>query len=95
MIVLAVVAAAVAAPQDQQEVNIISQSFEQDEQGNYQYAYELDNGQKVGVLLHYVTGDTVSQISNHRIFMKMLDTGCGVVVIPRSVSFLAKGNIIY
>ena len=78
MIVLAVVAAAVAAPQDQQEVNIISQSFEQDEQGNYQYAYELDNGQKVGVLLHYVTGDSVSQISNHRIFMKMVDTGCGL-----------------
>ena len=50
MIVFAVVAAAAAAPQgqDQPQVNILSQTFEQDEQGNYQYAYELDNGQKVG-----------------------------------------------
>ena len=49
MIVFAVVAAAAAAPQgqDQPQVNILSQTFDQDEQGNYQYAYELDNGQKV------------------------------------------------
>ena len=44
-------AAAAAAPQDQPLVQILSQSFDQDEQGNYQYAYELDNGQKVGVIL--------------------------------------------
>ncbi|KAF0310367.1 Larval cuticle protein LCP-14 [Amphibalanus amphitrite] len=46
IVLFAVVAAAVAAPQDQPQVNIISQTFEQDEQGNYKYAYELDNGQK-------------------------------------------------
>ena len=48
MIVLAVVAAAAAAPQDRPQVKILSQSFDQDDQGSYQYAYELDNGQKVG-----------------------------------------------
>ena len=46
--VFAVVAAVCAAPQDQPQVNIVSQSFEQDQQGNYKYAFELDNGQKVG-----------------------------------------------
>ena len=61
MIVLAVVAAAAAAPQDQPLVKILSQSFDQDDQGSYQYAYELDNGQKVSwfftllVTSHYLT----------------------------------------
>jgi len=45
MIVFALVAAAFAAPQDQ-EVNILSQTFEQDDAGNYNFAYELDNGQR-------------------------------------------------
>ena len=31
----------------QPEVNVLSEKFEQDEQGSYQYGYELDNGQKV------------------------------------------------
>ena len=44
----AVVAAAAAAPQDRPLVKILSQSFDQDDQGSYQFAYELDNGQKVG-----------------------------------------------
>ena len=44
----AVVAAAAAAPQDKPLVKILSQSFDQDDQGSYQFAYELDNGQKVG-----------------------------------------------
>ena len=43
----AVVAAAAAAPQDKPLVKILSQSFDQDDQGSYQFAYELDNGQKV------------------------------------------------
>ena len=59
IIVFAVVAAAVAAPQNQQEVNIISQTFEQDEQGNYNWAYELDNGQKVGVKVQAVSCDVM------------------------------------
>ena len=62
IIVFAVVAAAVAAPQNQQEVNIISQTFEQDEQGNYNWAYELDNGQKVGVKVHPVSCDGNDQL---------------------------------
>ncbi|XP_037091938.1 larval cuticle protein 65Ag1-like isoform X1 [Pollicipes pollicipes] len=45
MIVFAVVASALAAPQNQPQVNIVSQSFDQDEQGNYNYQYQLDNGQ--------------------------------------------------
>ena len=47
----AVVAAAAAAPQDKPLVKILSQSFDQDDQGSYQFAYELDNGQKVGWFL--------------------------------------------
>ncbi|XP_037072519.1 flexible cuticle protein 12-like [Pollicipes pollicipes] len=46
-VVAAVLALAAAAPQDQPEVRVLSEKFEQDEQGSYQYAYELDNGQKV------------------------------------------------
>ena len=40
---------AAARPQDVQEpeVKVLSERFEQDEQGSYQYGYELDNGQKV------------------------------------------------
>jgi len=43
MLVFALVAAAAAAPQ---EVNILSQTFDQDDAGNYNFAYELDNGQR-------------------------------------------------
>merc|ERR1719250_349295 len=46
IILCAVVAAAVAAPQNEPEVQILRQSFDQDDQGSYQYAYELDNGQQ-------------------------------------------------
>ncbi|XP_043198005.1 flexible cuticle protein 12-like [Amphibalanus amphitrite] len=43
---------AAARPQDsldslEPEVKVLSERFEQDEQGSYQYGYELDNGQKV------------------------------------------------
>ena len=31
----------------QPEVRIVSQTSDQDEVGNYQFSYELDNGQKV------------------------------------------------
>merc|ERR1712106_639611 len=44
IVLCAMVAAAVAAPQN--EVQILSQSFDQDDQGSYQFAYELDNGQR-------------------------------------------------
>ena len=47
ILLFAVVAAAAAAPQDKPLVKILSQSFDQDDQGSYQFAYELDNGQKV------------------------------------------------
>ena len=62
--VLLLVAAASAAPQfDQQpqfvsppfqpEVRIISQKFEQDPVGNYEYAYQQDNGQQVTVVVNW------------------------------------------
>ena len=35
------------SPPLQPEVRIISQKFDQDPYGNYEYAYEQDNGQKV------------------------------------------------
>merc|ERR1712106_1295056 len=44
IVLCAMVAAALAAPQN--EVQILSQAFDQDDQGSYQYAYELDNGQR-------------------------------------------------
>merc|ERR1712106_502086 len=46
IVLCAVVAAAFAAPQNDPEVRILSQSFDQDDQGSYQFAYELYNGQR-------------------------------------------------
>ena len=54
-----------AAPQDpeynqqfvsvsQPQIRIISQKFDQDQYGNYEYAYEQDNGQKVRKLWFYL-----------------------------------------
>ena len=50
IVLFAFVAVAAAAPQDKPLVKILSQSFDQDDQGSYQYAFELDNGQKVNQL---------------------------------------------
>ena len=47
IVLFAFVAVAAAPPQNQPLVKILSQSFDQDDQGSYQYAYELDNGQRV------------------------------------------------
>ena len=46
----AFVAVAAAAPQNKPLVKILSQSFDKDDQGSYQYAFELDNGQRVNHL---------------------------------------------
>ncbi|KAF0290452.1 Larval cuticle protein LCP-14 [Amphibalanus amphitrite] len=46
IVLFAFVAVAAAAPQNQPLVKILSQSFDQDDQGSYQYAYELDNRQR-------------------------------------------------
>ena len=65
------VAAARAAPQiprnnhplsndiGRPEVRLISRKQEQDPDGNYEYFYELDNGQKVGMTIgHAMTSQT-------------------------------------
>ena len=43
------VAAACAAPQTggQPEVRVVSETFDNDDAGNYEFSYELDNGQRV------------------------------------------------
>ncbi|XP_037078853.1 cuticle protein CP14.6-like [Pollicipes pollicipes] len=58
LVLCCLVAAAAAAPQQflqnnrlvsvgQPEVRILSQRFDTDQEGNYEYAYEQDNGQKM------------------------------------------------
>ena len=63
IVLFAFVAVAAAAPQDKPLVNILRQSFDQDDQGSYQYAYELDNGQKVKhTSFNYNIGITIYSI---------------------------------
>ena len=52
VLLVSLVALAAAAPQQQQyyqkpPIKLISQYFNQDGKGNYEYGYEQDNGQKV------------------------------------------------
>ena len=62
----AFVAVAAAAPQNKPLVKILSQSFDKDDQGSYQYAFELDNGQRVNHLfLIFVVRKNIQNKSMH------------------------------
>ena len=62
---IALVGVAAAAPQrpvpgryQQPPIRLISQYFNQDGKGNYEYGYEQDNGQKVRLESHILTSMT-------------------------------------